>query len=83
MTGRGRVQGASIVFPEVLGIPDGSEVLVHIECPTAATPVSSSSEDFAALPFFGTWADRDDMADSAEWVRDERERWQTRALRSG
>jgi hypothetical protein len=24
---------------------------------------------FAALPFFGMWADREDMRDSAAWVR--------------
>ncbi|MCZ6681353.1 MAG: type II toxin-antitoxin system Phd/YefM family antitoxin [Candidatus Poribacteria bacterium] len=30
------------------------------------------------LPFFGMWADRDDMRDSTAWVRKEREKWHQR-----
>ena len=81
MTGRGRVHGSSIIFPEPLGLPEGSEVVVQIESPPAEAPGPPPREGFAALPFFGTWADRSEMADSAAWVREERERWQARAAR--
>ena len=30
---------------------------------------------------FGIWADRDDMADSLEWVRKQRESWKSRLSR--
>jgi hypothetical protein len=56
-------------------------VIVHIELvapPTADRRV----EDFAALPFFGMWADREEITDSAAWVRREREQWHQRAARS-
>ena len=35
----------------------------------------------SSLPFFGMWADREDMADSTAWVRKERERWSERSAR--
>jgi hypothetical protein len=80
---RGKVRSGGIVFEEPLMLPEGTEVVVSIETladedePTDAT----ADEDFAALPFFGMWADREDMADSAAWVRQMREQWQQRAVR--
>jgi antitoxin ParD1/3/4 len=38
--------------------------------------------EFAALPFFGMAADRDEFADSEAWVRRSREAWQQRASRT-
>lgn len=80
---RGKVQSGNIVFPEPLTLPDGTEVLVHIEPVTedkriAALPDSGS---FADLPFFGMWADREEMGDSGDWVRKEREKWHHRMAR--
>lgn len=40
-----------------------------------------SEEDFAHLPFFGMYADREDMEDGVAWVRWERERWNERLTR--
>lgn len=79
----GKVQGRGIVFSEPLALPEGTEVVVFIE-PLAAgeqTASPGAGADFATLPFFGMWADRKDMRDSAAWVRRERERWQQRAVR--
>lgn len=79
---RGKVQGGGIVFSEPLALPEGTEVVVHIE-PVEANgqdiPVSGG-ENFADLPFFGMWADREDMRDSAAWVRKEREKWHHRTM---
>jgi hypothetical protein len=81
--GRGKVRGGGIVFPTPLPLPEGTEVVVRIE-PAAregqqATP--GEKQGFASLPFFGMYAGRQDMQDSAAWVREERERWHQRAAR--
>jgi hypothetical protein len=71
------------VFSKPLALPEGTEVVVFIE-PLAAGEQAASpgaDEDFATLPFLGLWADREDMRDSAAWVRRKRERWQQRAAR--
>jgi len=79
---RGKVQGGGIVFSEPLALPEGTEVIVHIEPVTAKqTTTCDSGKDFATLPFFGMWADREDMSDSPEWVRRNREQWQQRVAR--
>ena len=84
LTERGKVKDGGIVFSEPLSFPEGTEVVVRIE------PVSSTNEqaqrsngggDFASLPFFGMWADREEMNDSAAWVHEERESWKRRAER--
>lgn len=70
----GTVQNGGIVFSEPLALPDGAEVRVNIEEKNGdAKPLSP---DFEKQPFFGMWSDRDDMSDSSEWVRKEREKWQ-------
>ena len=46
-----------------------------------AIPDAISDEEFKQLPFFGMYADREDMADSVAWVRQEREQWNTRLTR--
>ena len=43
-----------------------------------STAPGGTKLDITALPFFGMWADREDMADSAKWVRKEREKWSSR-----
>ena len=41
-------------------------------------PAAAVGVDITSLPFFGMWADRKDMRDSAKWVRKEREKWSSR-----
>ena len=80
---RGKVQGGGIVFSKPLVLPEGTEVVVHIEPLVASRQAAAPDvgEDFAALPFFRMWAEREDMSDSAAWVRREREQWQQRVVR--
>lgn len=75
----GKVQGGGIVFPKPLPLPEGTEVTVHIKL--LATRQPPESHDFASLPFFGMWADRQEMRDSVAWVQKEREQWQQRLER--
>ncbi len=76
----GTVQEGKIVFAEPLKLPEGAEVLVRIEVVSDSLQdeVAEEETDFEALPFFGMWADREDMQDSSLWVRQLRERWQER-----
>ncbi|HEY8667799.1 MAG TPA: hypothetical protein VIL86_14120 [Tepidisphaeraceae bacterium] len=80
LTEHGRIERGAIVLSKALPLPEGTEVTVHIEAP-AAQPDSTPAADISSLPFVGMWADREDMADSAEWVRKEREQWQLRTNR--
>ena len=82
LTERGKVKDGGIIFSEPLSFPEGTEVIVRIE-PVDATdePTQAGDEGFASLPFFGMWAERAEMSDSAAWVREERENWQRRAQR--
>jgi hypothetical protein len=81
----GTVQGNEIVFPKGLGLPDGTRVVVSIEPEEmdGESPAAESAEEIAAWPFFGMWADREDMADSVAWVRKQREQWLERPTRQG
>src|SRR5262245_50090439 len=76
----GLVQGGQIILPKPLALPEGTEVVVHIEAVTQPAG-RSSAESFTSLPFFAMWAGREDMADSAAWVRKEREQWHQRTTR--
>jgi hypothetical protein len=80
----GRVLNGSLVLEDEVPLPDGTPVTVSIEVVVgngeARTPESTT--DFAAEPFFGMWADREDMADSTAWVRRQRDEWQQRLTRS-
>ena len=82
----GKISNGRIVLSKPLSLPEGTEVRVQIE-PVDPAIVSDDdsqdkdsdeSEDFANLPCFGMWADREDMRDSVEWLRKEREKWQQR-----
>jgi len=80
---RGRIRGRSIVFPKPLALPEGTEVVVQIQPSAITTKPAASTDDkeFRSLPFFGMWADREDMQDSVTWERKEREKWQQRTMR--
>ncbi len=86
----GQVINGHIVLPNPLSLPEGTKVHVKIE-PVDPVPVnkddgqntdSNASEDFANLPCFGMWADREDMRDSVAWVRKQREKWKERITRT-
>ena len=86
----GKVNNGHIVLSKPLSLPEGTEVRVQIE-PLDLTSAnkgnnqdtdSNESEDFANLPCFGMWADREDMRDSVVWLRKEREKWQQRLTRT-
>jgi hypothetical protein len=83
VTGRGTVQAGGIVLAEPLALPEGTEVIVSVEVigprPGGAGPPAVTR--FTDLPFFGMWADRENLEDSTAYVRKEREQWQHRALR--
>ncbi|MGC8641584.1 MAG: hypothetical protein ACP5XB_17090 [Isosphaeraceae bacterium] len=65
---------------EPLPFAEGVEVIVQVESVASASPVLV--EDLATLPFFGLWADRDDLPESTTWVREQRQQWHQRASRS-
>ena len=76
----GTISNGRIVLSKPLSLPEGTEVRVQIE-PVGEAAVSGDenqdkdsdeSEDFANQPFFGMWADREDMRDSVAWVRKQR-----------
>lgn len=82
----GKISNGHIVLSKPLSLPEGTEVRVQIE-PVDPVIVSDAdsqdkgsdeSEDFANQPFFGMWADREDMRDSVAWLHKEREKWKER-----
>jgi hypothetical protein len=86
----GKVNNGHIVLSKPLSLPEGTEVRVQIELMDLTSvngdnnqnTDSDESEDFANLPCFGMWADREDMRDSVAWLRKEREKWQQRLTRT-
>jgi hypothetical protein len=80
---RGKVHNGTIVFPEPLEIPEGTEVEIRIEpVPEPQTPPTvPRPEEFTSQPFFGMYADRDDLQDSVAWVNRERQKWHQRSQR--
>lgn len=45
--------------------------------------VARPRRSIASLRFVGMWADRDDMKDSAKWIREQRAGWIRRAAHDG
>ena len=82
-TGHGTIQEGTIVFSQPLPLPEGTEVLVHVETlgESASRTVRAEPGDLTRLPFFGMWADREDLADSTESVRRQRAKWAQRLER--
>jgi hypothetical protein len=82
---RAHFDGKSIVPDSDLDLPADQSLEVEVRLITPATKSADTSKaadggkpDITALPFFGMWADREDMADSGQWVRKERENWNNR-----
>ena len=73
--------GKTIVPDEPVDLPSDQQLEVEVRVISAAHPPRSEAgmkPDITSLPFFGMWAARDDMQDSVEWVRKEREKWNSR-----
>ena len=67
----GRVEDGKLVFKRPVPLPDGTEVRVSI-FPVESPWPEPTPEEIEALksePWFGLWADREDMADSVAWQR--------------
>jgi hypothetical protein len=78
----GKVRNGTLELDEPLTLPDGTEVRVRIEpIEQQPTSITLSPEELLRLPFFGMWADREEMADSVAWVRRMRDQWEQRVTR--
>ncbi|MFN0018458.1 MAG: hypothetical protein ACKVP0_09380 [Pirellulaceae bacterium] len=79
----GTVISGAISLEHPLPIADGSRVVVRVETasPTPLAGAKDSDHDLAWHSFFGLWADRTDIPDSSEFVRQEREKWHLRGTR--
>ena len=70
---QGEINNGNIVLTKPISLPEGTKVRIQIEPIDTdddnQSTVSDEHEDFANLPFFGMWADREDMRDSVAWVR--------------
>ena len=68
MTERGKIHSGSIVLDEPIDLPEGTEVVVHVEPVVHEYPSAGNGNEFENLPFFGMWADRDDIKDGVSYV---------------
>ena len=81
----GKVNNGHIVLSNPLSLPEGTKVRIQIEpidTDNTQSTTTKENEDFANQPFFGMWADREDMRDSVAWLCKEREKWQQRLTRT-
>ena len=81
----GKISNGHIALSKPLSLPEGTEVRIQIEpieTDNTQSTTTKENEDFANQPFFGMWADREDMRDSVAWVRKQREKWKERLTRT-
>jgi len=74
---RAHYDGKTIIPDEPVNIPTNEPLVVEVSLKTERA-AGKAAESITSLPFFGMWADRDDMSDSIAWVTKERERWNER-----
>lgn len=82
---QGEVNNGGIVLSKPLSLPEGTKVRIQIEpidTDDNQSTTPDENEEFVNLPFFGMWADREDMRDSVAWVRKQREKWLERITRT-
>jgi len=83
---QGEINNGNIVLSKPLSLPEGTKVRIQIEPIDTdednQSTTSDEHEEFANLPFFGMWADREDMRDSVAWVRKQREKCLERITRT-
>jgi len=77
LTERGKIENGQIVLSRPLTLAEGTEVIVQIE-PETYSNGETQTDNLFSLPFFGMWADRQEMSDSISWVEGERAKWQER-----
>ena len=78
---RAHFDGKSIVPNEPLELAENQELEVEVRIISTSRRRRKSKRPasrITSMPFFGMWADREDMRDGATWVRKERERWSER-----
>ena len=79
---KGTVRAGGIVFSSPLTLPEGTPVVVQVTVEEAAqTKEAVKKWDIESEPFIGMWADREDMADSVQWEREQRKKWRQRIHR--
>ena len=70
---QGEINNGNIILTKPISLPEGTKVRIQIEPIDAddknQSTTSDEHENFANLPFFGMWADREDIPDSVAWVR--------------
>lgn len=75
---KGHFDGKVVVPDEPVGLRAGDRVLVRPETQTAHRPITAA--ELAAIDFGGAWAERTDIVDSTEFVRDLRRKIERREL---
>ena len=80
----GTITNGGIAFDKPLPFAEGSKVVVQVQ--PASVEAQPSDQDHAkdlaaTFPFIGQWADRTDIPESAEYVRQERAKWRLRPYR--
>lgn len=82
---RAHFDGKTIVPDAKVDLPAGQPLEVELRLVASDENKAAADRTHPAssicvtkLPFFGMWADREDMADSGQWVRKEREKWSSR-----
>ncbi len=74
---KGKIKNGTIVFNEPLTLPEDEEVIVRIET-AEVSALSERAQKLMANPFFGMWKDREEMRDSEQWLKEQREHWHCR-----
>ena len=79
----GTVSNGGICLDKPLPFPDGCKVIVQVELEAGTSQQTNAAAPAfeEAFPLIGQWADRDDIVDSADYVRQERAKWQQRPYR--
>ena len=78
---RAHYDGKNFVPDEPVDMPQDQELEIDVRLASKSLGkrmVRRRQPSVTSMPFFGIWADREDMQDSITWVRKERERWNER-----